>query len=357
MRVKHMLKVVLLSWSAIATGSLLVACGDKPPQPSKAPLQGVESPSPTPKPAELTVQINRSPLFESPEGWGPGFAKAVGHGRGVVVGPGGLNRNVFAQSFPTKAGEPYKIVTRASSVGKTNARGRFQVNWTDPEGRFISSSIKAFGVTPEEKTFETNVNAPDGAVSGTLYVVGDGPKDVVRYTEMRLLGRGDDNAPANPTAPAKSSGVSLKPFPRPPNLTPLDGSGRTLTVAESQYYFYHAVEAMQRRAKEEGADFIMYVMPDYNISRLMPAIRQLRSEGIKVLAYEPNDTWRSGVDTDWYWQKTDSHWTEAAVRLTADEILNMWKKQEVANRPFSKELMSAYSSGFSDDSRVRSTSR
>ena len=31
-------------------------------------------------------------------------------------------------------------------------------------------------------------------------------------------------------------------------------------------------------------DFIMYVMPDYSISRLMPAIRQLRAEGVKVLA-------------------------------------------------------------------------
>ena len=36
-----------------------------------------------------------------------------------------------------------------------------------------------------------------------------------------------------------------------------------------------------------------------------------------------------GLDPAWYWQKADSHWTEAAVRLTADEILRMWKLKEV----------------------------
>jgi hypothetical protein len=269
---------------------------------------------------------------------------------------------VFAQQFPAKPGEPFKIVARASSVGKPIAKGRIQVNWTDAASKFTSASIKAFDVSPEEKTFETIVEAPPGAMSGTLYVVADGPEDVVRYTEMRLLGKNDGRTglsslpvaklaeatslPPSLTTPLEKADISPNPFPRPQNLTPLDGSGRTLTVAESQYYFYHAAKAMQRRARERGMDFIMYVMPDYNISRLMPAIKQLRSEGIKVLAYEPQGNWTSGVDADWYWQKADSHWTEAAVRLTADEILNMWTRQEVANRPFSKDLMSAYASGF-----------
>jgi len=349
-------QLVSRMWLAIAAGSLLVAC-DRSPQPMKSSPQGVEGTPQVTKPVELIAQINRSPLFESPEGWGPGFAKAIGHGRGVVVGPGGLNPNVFAQQFPTKSGEPYKIVARASSVGKSSAKGRFQVNWTDAADKFISTSITAFEVTPAEGTFETYLEAPAGAVSGTLYVTGDGPKDVVRYTEMRLLGRGNGRPASNPRPEAKPGGASSEPFPRPANLTSLDGSGRALTVAETQYYFYHAAKAMERRARERGADFIMYVMPDYNISRLMPAIRQLRSEGIKVLAYEPDGTWPSGVDPDWYWQRADSHWTEAAVRLTADEILHMWKRREVANRPFSKDLMFAYGDGFPNDRPAGSIER
>jgi hypothetical protein len=133
---------------------------------------------------------------------------------------------------------------------------------------------------------------------------------------------------------------------KPPNLTPLDGSGRSLTVNESRYYFYQAAKIMQRKAQERGMDLILFVMPDPHISRLMPAIRQLRAEGIKVLAYESQESLLWGVDVDWYWQKADSHWTEAAVRLTADEILDMWQNHKVANRPFSEELMRDYANGF-----------
>lgn len=136
--------------------------------------------------------------------------------------------------------------------------------------------------------------------------------------------------------------VTAPPFTRLENPTSLDGPGKPLTVAESQYYFYHASKALQRRAKERDMDLVLFVMPDNYIGRLLPAIRQLRAEGIKVLAYEPSAQWAVGVDMDWYWQKADSHWTEAAVRLTADEILRMWKSQAVANRPFSTELMSAH---------------
>jgi len=357
MQANGVLRIVSRTLIGMTVGYLIVACGDNSSQPTKSSSQGVQGVQPAPRPAELTTQINRSPLFESPEGWGPGFAKAIGHGRGVVVGPGALNPNVFAQQFPTKPGEPYKIVARASSVGKSTAKGRFQVNWTDATSKFISTSIKAFEVTPEERTFETYLEAPAGAVSGTLYVVGDGPNDVVRYTEMRLLGQSDAKPAADKASEGKPAGASSEPFPKPANLTSLDGSGHTLTAAESQYYFYHAAKTMQRKARERGADFIMYVMPDYNISHLMPAIKQLRLEGIKVLAYEPTADWPSGVDPDWYWQKADSHWTEAAVRLTADEILNMWKKQGVANRAFSRETMSAYASGFPSESGVHPTGR
>jgi len=296
------------------------------------------------------IQINSAPLFESQQSWSSGFLKAKGHGAGVVVGPGTGNPNVFAQAFSAAPGESFKIIARASSVGNPESMARFQVNWVDPSGKFISASIKSFEVVSAEKVFEHVVVAPAGTTSGTLYVVADGPEDVVRYSEMRLMGSGKKiNASKTLSSREVSPGTKdATPsfFPKPSNLTPLDGSGKTLTVAESQYYFYHAARAMQRRARERGMDLILYVMPDFNISRLLPSIKQLRLEGIKVLAYEPQGSWTSGVDTDWYWQKADSHWTEAAVRLTADEILTMWKMHKVSSRPFSKALMSDYANGF-----------
>ncbi|TAN85165.1 MAG: hypothetical protein EPN14_01375 [Gallionella sp.] len=348
---------------AILAAFSLVACGNGSQQPTGKKAQHDGAPQAPKTPPVLTAQVSLSPLFESGQGWGVGYAKAKaqGEGRGVVVGPGTDNSNVFAQQFSVRPDEPFKIIARASSVGKPKAMGRFQINWLDADSKFISTSIQPFEVAQEEKTFEAYVTAPPGATTGTLYVVPAGKEDVVRYTEMKVLGESARAKPGTvpetkaivPVSPPVSQGAPLakavaasNSFPKPPNLTPLDGSGRSLTVAESQYYFYHAAKAMQRRAKERGMDFIMYVMPDYNISRLMPAINQLRAEGIKVLAYEPQGNWKSGVDESWYWQKADSHWTEAAVRLTADEILGMWKTQAVANRPFSAELQAAYSNGF-----------
>lgn len=140
---------------------------------------------------------------------------------------------------------------------------------------------------------------------------------------------------------------------KPPNLTPLDGAGHLLTEAESLYYFYHAAKTLQRKAKERGMDFILFVMPDINIARLMPAIKRLRSEGVKTLAYEPYGEWTSGVDLNWYMQKADPHWSEGAVRLTADDILGMWKTHEVANSRFSEELMAGYANGFPENASAR----
>lgn len=331
--------------AALFALAMLAACGDQSPPASK-PAQKVGAGNTAINPALLTVQINSAPLFEAQAGWSAGYALARGKGRGVVVGPGGGNPNVFAQQFAARPGEAFKVVARASSVGQGKATGRIQINWTAPGGKFISVSSKVFDVVAEEAVFEHVVQAPDGASAGTLYVVADGPDSVVRYTEMRLLGE-PSRAQTAPAKGVSGAGAAAAPsaFPRPPNLTPLDGSGKALTVAESQYYFYHAARAMQRKARERGSDFIMYVMPDYNISRLMPAIVQLRAEGIKVLAYEPQAQWSSGVDPDWYWQKADTHWTEAAVRLTADEILAMWQAQAVANRPYSRELGETYANG------------
>ena len=338
---------------------LLSACGESSVPQDAAKPAGAGPRQVLTSPQLLTHVINRAPRFESQQSWSAGYTRAIGHGPGVVVGPGPGNPNVFAQQFVAAPDEPFEVVARASSVGSSKAMGRFQINWTDAAGKFISVSSTAFEVSAAEGRFEFYATAPPGTAYGTLYVVADGSTSVVRYTEMTLLGGHDTVGATNTTADAAATlspeivpkatsdvGTSSNAFPRPPNLTPLDGSGHVLTAAESQYYFYQATKAMQRRARERGMDFIMYVMPDPNISRLMPAITQLRAEGIKVLAYEPQGAWPSGVDWNWYWQWADSHWREAAVRLTADELLRMWETQSVSNRPFSTKLMSDYALGF-----------
>lgn len=343
--------------TVLAALSCFTASGDSSQQLAEKKSQSAGTNRSDNTPPVLEAQINTAPLFDSQGGWSAGYVKAIGHGPGVVVGPGGDNPNVFAQQFPAKPNEPFKVIARASSMDKPKAMGRIQINWTDTAGKFISVSTQAFEVTPVEIKFEYDAVAPPAAANGTLYVVADGPENVVRYTEMRLLGKtrnegvgvkANSGSEVQSTQSASSAKInaSAGPFPRPPNLTPLDGSERSFTVYESQYYFYHSTKAIQRKAQERGMDFIMYVMPDYNISLLMPAIQQLRSEGIKVLAYEPQGAWTSGVDTDWYWQKADSHWTESAARLTGDEILHMWTTQSVANRGFSKNLMESYATGF-----------
>lgn len=178
---------------ALTTATFLVACGDSSQQKTEKKAQDNGVSQTEIKSQALTAQINLSPLFESAQGWGAGFTKArsKGEGRGVVVGPGADNPNVFAQQFPAKPDEQFKVIARASSVDKPKATGRFQINWINSE-KYISSSIKAFEVTPEEKTFETYVTVPAGATAGTLYVVPDGKEDVVRYTEMRVLGKEKD---------------------------------------------------------------------------------------------------------------------------------------------------------------------
>lgn len=170
--------------------SLLAACGeDNSQKQAEQKPQGAAVPQSEEKRPALTTQINSAPLFDSQQSWGGGYVKAKGEGRGVVVGPGAGNPNVFAQIFPAKPNEPFKVVARASSVDKPKAMGRIQINWTGPEGKFISVSSQAFEVTPVEQTFEYYVAAPPDAVGGTLYVVADGEESVVRYTEMRLLGK------------------------------------------------------------------------------------------------------------------------------------------------------------------------
>ena len=145
-----------------------------------------------PSSLRYTSTINASPRFEKDSDWKGKLTKSP-LGLGVVVGPGPDNPNVLLQRFTVKPFDMFKIVARASSVSNQAATGRLQINWIGSNEQFISSSGKAIEVTKDEKVFETYVVAPAGAIAGYLYVVPHSPNDVVRYTEMRLLGTDQDN--------------------------------------------------------------------------------------------------------------------------------------------------------------------
>ena len=166
----------------VATAVLLAACGD-----SGKPT-GIRNATVAPPPVAFTVVANNAPHFESATGWGAGYAKAVGKGPGVVVGPGPEAPNTFAQGFVAKPNELFKIVAKASSVDKPQAQGRLQINWHGgADAKYISTSSQVIDLTQTEKTFEYQTVAPPGATSGILYVVAHGAEDTVRYTQMLLL--------------------------------------------------------------------------------------------------------------------------------------------------------------------------
>lgn len=180
----HLSPLLVASFISMA---LLSACGGESEKPAK-PAEPVAALG-AEVAGEYTAQVNDEPLFKQQGRWSEGYKLATGHGDGVVVGPGAGNENVFAQGFVTAAGKNYKVIARAASVDDKAATGRFQINWNDEAGNFISVWSATFEVTPELKTFEQEVVAPSGAAKGILYVVGDA-ESVVRYTEMRLLGQG-----------------------------------------------------------------------------------------------------------------------------------------------------------------------
>lgn len=155
----------------------------------------------------------------------------------------------------------------------------------------------------------------------------------------------------DPDKPATQHQGTAPYIERPKSLPPLDGQRQVLSIQEAQYYFYLASKALQRHAAERNADVVILLMPDTVSGPLMPAVRQLRAEGVKVIAYEPTEKLPTGVDYGWFWSRFDSHWTEGAVRMISDEISHMVKEGKVENRPFTEELKARYSDSHATPAR------
>lgn len=189
--------------------------------------------------------VNSSPLFDSPDGWGERFANASGHGDGVVVGPGTDNQNVLGQQFQTQPGQFFRVVARASSVDAPTALGCFQINWTGPEGAFLSASIKQFEVTPTERQVQHRIRAPENAAGGILYVAPGGAADVVRYTEMSLYRERDFSAPRQTRIPDTDKAIFI-------NLARTGGTSLSRSIME------HFDEGQAHTYYGESADYDAY---------------------------------------------------------------------------------------------------
>ena len=133
-----------------------------------------------------SAPINSAPCFESQGGWSSGYSSVKNKGIGVTVGPGADDTKIVAQSFPVKNRKYFRAVARACSAGGELGKGRFQINWMDADGKFISTSQQCFDITAAEVAAECRITAPDGAVTGVIYVVPGGRNNVVQYTEMSL---------------------------------------------------------------------------------------------------------------------------------------------------------------------------
>jgi hypothetical protein len=112
-----------------------------------------------------------------------------------------------------------------------------------------------------------------------------------------------------------------------------------LNEIESRFYFYQAIKAIKRKIESRNQEVIIFLMPDTQTDVLMPAIKRLRCEGIKIIAYENSVKYPTGVNDGFYWNHADSHWTELAAELTAEEIKRMWIDNDSTNQSYSDELI------------------
>ena len=109
--------------------------------------------------------------------------------QGVIVGPGPDNPNVLYQRFPVLPREAFRVIAKASSIRSGSVEGRIQINWLDENDQYISTSIKVINVGKEDSIFTTSFVSPAGAKTGMVYVSPHGKLDIVKYTEMRVLGK------------------------------------------------------------------------------------------------------------------------------------------------------------------------
>lgn len=137
----------------------------------------------------LTTQRSISPTFDDPSAWGRPYHKPSATSPGVIVGPGPNNLNILYQRFSAIPWEPFIISAKASSAGSSDAKGRLQVNWLDDKDQLIGSSLKVIDVDKIEHVYTSPITAPAGTKYGIVYVSPHGSQDIIKYTEMKILGK------------------------------------------------------------------------------------------------------------------------------------------------------------------------
>lgn len=112
---------------------------------------------------------------------------------------------------------------------------------------------------------------------------------------------------------------------------PNSGPARILSLEERTEYTYQAVTAMRDELAHRGSDFIFFLMPTKDRS-LDEAVRRLRADGVKVIAYLPTPEHPDGVDLKQYYQQHDSHWREESAAAVASLILELLTQPTSAGR-------------------------
>lgn len=97
-----------------------------------------------------------------------------------------------------------------------------------------------------------------------------------------------------------------------------------------------AFDELEKRAvkvvgtyRKLGTEVIYLFMPEARYSIYEQFITNLRQHGILVVDFPPTQEFPNGFPDD-YWQTADTHWTEKAVRETADKILEVIHQYDAA---------------------------
>jgi len=142
--------------------------------------------------AENGISFNRlksiDPNINDSKAWGRA-TKDPEINNGVVVGPGPSNSNILVQPFSANYGDDFLIKAKASSNDNYHTQGRLQVNWLDSSGQYISSSLRVINVDRDIREYSFYIKAPPNAKTGWIAISPHGKNDIVRFYEMKVMGR------------------------------------------------------------------------------------------------------------------------------------------------------------------------
>ena len=121
-----------------------------------------------------------------------------------------------------------------------------------------------------------------------------------------------------------------------------------LSLLERVQYTSEVITQLRDEVRKRGSDFVFFMMPgpDRTIDE---ALRRMTENGVKTIAYLPQQGLPNGVNIAAYYQEHDSHWRAETVRHFADDVLAKLGWQNYAPEPQPASYLKKQDSGISDN--------